>query len=721
MDKARFLETFKAIERDYAECVNKELDTDQELAIQKTFKQNLSRLLEILVDAKAPDELANEVKDIQGHLEKWDVYAFWFKEVKNLVRGIKSLMEHLGMYMDANDILPKATPAPVPKPVAPVAPSVQPAMSETKALPARAIPALKPVFKIPPVKAPLTATGPAPSPTSPPFEGAPDISPKPVPVSEPRPLTPVPLGTKLEVHVKPAGILATKPAAPLEPAAEVKPGGLKPVTLRPLTLKPVQVKSPSETTTGAGSASVPMTGSAFTVAGGGRAGGPGASKTPALSPVSKPVPPKLAPVVASSSMSGNASAGEPVPDVRLVKPSTGERPLLVPKPIKIQVPDLDHIDIDEEVGVAAGRRPATVNKVTPEKPVAVPVKIRLTPYGSAVSDSPPEPGDKVDSLIDSIADEIKTAKKAPDAGPVVSKTAPAGLDSDVDARVNALAKMIESDGDWDEEAISGLLDDMASTAPSDAPASTFLSTLGAKKQPNDVQGKGQGDSGLLLNAFMPSAPPDLDKGGQKKGGKLQVMSEEPPRARLTSITRPAGDGQAPALVPRSIPLAPAEKQVPMKAEEDLFSPSDMTDTSTAADPMSLFTGALQSKLRDKKPAANPGGSLSFFSAPLIDSPEPTTATASKVDSKQKRQKPVPIGSEVDVATLPETRDGLLQMLIALEGKRFTLETSKRELKTSMEKGTISKDGYQQKITALKVEMDALAEQINGIRIKIKKM
>ncbi len=197
MDKARFLETFKAIERDYAECVNKELDTDQELAIQKTFKQNLSRLLEILVDAKAPDELANEVKDIQGHLEKWDVYAFWFKEVKNLVRGIKSLMEHLGMYMDANDILPKATPAPVPKPVAPVAPSVQPAMSETKALPARAIPALKPVFKIPPVKAPLTATGPAPSPTSPPFEGAPDISPKPVPVSEPRPLTPVPLGTKL--------------------------------------------------------------------------------------------------------------------------------------------------------------------------------------------------------------------------------------------------------------------------------------------------------------------------------------------------------------------------------------------------------------------------------------------------------------------------------------------------------------------------------------------
>ena len=74
---------------------------------------------------------------------------------------------------------------------------------------------------------------------------------------------------------------------------------------------------------------------------------------------------------------------------------------------------------------------------------------------------------------------------------------------------------------------------------------------------------------------------------------------------------------------------------------------------------------------------------------------------------------------MDVDRLPDTRDGLYQSLIALEGKRYTLERARKDLRMDLDRGTIKEREYQQRLDGFKAELDAIAAKIKEIRERIK--
>ncbi|MHA1147287.1 MAG: hypothetical protein ACTSR8_03485 [Promethearchaeota archaeon] len=70
---------------------------------------------------------------------------------------------------------------------------------------------------------------------------------------------------------------------------------------------------------------------------------------------------------------------------------------------------------------------------------------------------------------------------------------------------------------------------------------------------------------------------------------------------------------------------------------------------------------------------------------------------------------------MDIDSLPADKDSLYQELIALEGRRYSLEKNYKELETSYQKGSIDDFEYKGKSDELKYKLNEITERINNIR------
>ncbi|MHA1793797.1 MAG: hypothetical protein ACTSVI_14230 [Promethearchaeota archaeon] len=136
------------------------------------------------------------------------------------------------------------------------------------------------------------------------------------------------------------------------------------------------------------------------------------------------------------------------------------------------------------------------------------------------------------------------------------------------------------------------------------------------------------------------------------------------------------------------------------------------EASSVPSSSNLFTSAIESRLREvgQEPVKE--------SIPLFQASSSAFSTSASHNSIGNSTAIKPLGSDVDINKLPETRDGLSQSLIALEGKRYSLERAKNELRESLKKGKINEKEYQQKLQLFKQELDSIAEKILELRDKI---
>jgi len=760
VEKESILALFKQLQDDYKTCMEKDLETKEELHKQTNFINNFTALLDFLEKLKAPDGIKNDVKEILKILRSWDVYAFWFKEMKDIVAKFKAFSTNFTSYGESSGIIPKmqkpaekapekpaapGLPAPQkPSPPAtlsllkpivmgaaagqkPVPSSISPQKPVAPGLPAtvglagesreRAVPLLKPVFKTPAVKTP---TGEKPG-AEPPIDET----------TAPTPLKALVGEKKLEIHVKPVKlikpIVAVKQAEPEQqaPVTEDMPPAseeqgtreIKPIRLvRPTLAVPVVETKPVAPRLTA------------------------AAQPAATQPSQKGAAP-LKPAVPTLA-AGKAATPQPQKNTAKIdsKPAGSEKPLLIPKPIKIVVPELGKIDLDEEVKpvedfspagdetllgepfemIPAPGSPAREARAPSRVVKPIPVKIQINKTSTF-----DENDDVVKEVAEKMTKHLAVAKKpaqkpatAPAQKPAEDEfltpaevsledidewaaeeqpgKSPGKVPSDKEKKI---AEMLEADT-WDEGAISEILDEAVSETPK--PAATKPPAAGARPAPTPRPLPGgekepASAGNAITSAFKTYGPPSFDKkgsdkkgsdkkfwdkkGGDKKAPTLDVIDEEPPQDRLQEIKKSA-------------------------------EPDGADSGAEAADSMSLFTGALTSKIKDGGKKSGQAGP--FFNQRAPGGPSSGQATAPRSQATE------PLGSDVDVDALPETKDGLYQALIALEGKRYAIERAKKDLRADMDKGTLKPTDYEKKLADLKVEMDKIGDKIKEIREKIKK-
>ena len=78
-------------------------------------------------------------------------------------------------------------------------------------------------------------------------------------------------------------------------------------------------------------------------------------------------------------------------------------------------------------------------------------------------------------------------------------------------------------------------------------------------------------------------------------------------------------------------------------------------------------------------------------------------------------------SEVSTEELPKDKDSLYQELIALEGRRYSLEKNFKDLERNYTGGSIADSEYKNRSEDLKNKQDEITSRINRIRRVIASM
>lgn len=658
VDKEKALGLCGAIRTDYSDLVERELDTDGEIERQSRLIANFKALEAAL--APVPADLAGAIHDVLAKLGSWDVYAFWFKEVKELVTRVQGVLDRCKAHVDPVTTKPPVPAQPgtatKPAPLRPVppqsparpAPPVSPASLSSPvadlrpdhgSISGRTLPILKPVFKVPPRVVPVQEASVPPAPAG-------EVTGTPVP------LRAVLDGSKTPLHVKPARLIkpiisAGSPAARTGPLAGISPPGQPAAASEPVMARPAPVN--------------PL----------------------AMTPV-------------------DVGAAREVPPSPIVKPALiAAKPLRIPKPVKISVPSLDDIDIQTEISlpsmqdrdtgdaphptaldrgprpvpiqVAPATSPPSGNRLGP-LPVRIPMQDPVAVQGPASDEG----------IIDEIAGEVmaRIAQEKDGSRPADVPTRPAGGPVRIvmpsrfgegappgdaqDAKIDVISHMLEGDGDWDEAAIGAMLDgDAAEPAPGPAAtgdgttASSFSDAL-LRAKPAHEPSERANPASSLLSVFTPKEPFSSKKDTGKKDAKTSKDD------------------------------APLIKTPP--------SPAPMQPATASTD---LFASALASRTRGLAPAPS--------RAPLFGD----------AGASGKQEPVVPLGSDVDLESLPDTKDGLYQTLIALEGKRYSLERARKDLRADLDRGIIKDVAYQQRMNELKADLDSIAGRIADIRERLK--
>lgn len=727
---------FKQLESDYQICVEKDLDTKEELQKQKDFTNNFMALQEFLEKIDAPESIKDQINEILEMLKSWDVYAFWFKEMKDLAAKCKEFFTKFMEFAEDNGIMPKPkkesakikapqkptppgllasqkpTPSGTPSLLKPIQRDAAPVQSistfKTPTKPGskkpepnsavetqgRKVPVLKPVFKHPPVKVPSTAQSAS-------AGKATQKSIEKEPIDEdsaPVPLKALVENKKLEIKVKPVKLI-----------------------------KPIMAVKHEES---------PITDEGIV---------PDFEAEPAQETHTKAAKPALpVPVVEKKPTTPKGAMKTKLPP----KATKTEKPLLIPKPIKIVVPDLGNIDLAEEITPAKpdvedlgspeekeelkavpGAEEIPVNdravKLPPRrvKPIAVNVKIDHKP--SIIADENEE-------IVKEVTEKV-TKRMTPEPKQIVVKfqspegeyITPAaikpedieelGFDEVVSSNkgasgknANNLVTKIESTADWDDETISKILD---ATEKEMAAASQPVSLQENESSVNQQKSKTNA-ADTITSAFKTFAPPEVEKKGVDKKGAEKKGADKKAADKKSADKKGV---EKKAVSKENLAINVMDQEPQKKRLQEIKKPASATPAKSSSggdNPMSLFTGALQSKINASgKKTGTSSSSIPMFTRNAAE----TDAALSKSKTSQ-----APIGSEVDIESLPETKDGLYQALIALEGKRYAIERAKKDLRADMDKGVIKPSDYEDKVTNLKVEMDKIGERIKEIREKIKK-
>ena len=92
-----------------------------------------------------------------------------------------------------------------------------------------------------------------------------------------------------------------------------------------------------------------------------------------------------------------------------------------------------------------------------------------------------------------------------------------------------------------------------------------------------------------------------------------------------------------------------------------------------------------------------------------------------VDLKQELETKEPDITTIDLGNLPKDKDSLYQDLIALEGKRYSLERSLKQLQSELEEKSVDKREFDNRSNDLRSKMKKISLSINTIRKNISKL
>ncbi len=90
-------------------------------------------------------------------------------------------------------------------------------------------------------------------------------------------------------------------------------------------------------------------------------------------------------------------------------------------------------------------------------------------------------------------------------------------------------------------------------------------------------------------------------------------------------------------------------------------------------------------------------------------------------AKESSTSDIDVPSAIDTEELPTDKDSLYQELIALEGKRYSLEKNFKDIEKSYNMGSINETEYKNHSEELKYNLDKITSQINRIRRVIASM
>lgn len=184
-----------------------------------------------------------------------------------------------------------------------------------------------------------------------------------------------------------------------------------------------------------------------------------------------------------------------------------------------------------------------------------------------------------------------------------------------------------------------------------------------------------------------------------------------PKSEPRGISRPK---------PKPIPLdeapAPISLSEPPSEDEE---PPILDDLPEENRSKSQLFGTLSKNAPQKKPNKeqlfnlfSSGSSGSSESKDLEIIEDPSQPRSSSADQPAQI---FPHGTQTKSEATPET---LYQELISLEGKRYSIERSIRDLKTDREKGVLSDQEYKEKLSQLLNKLQGISKRIGEIREKL---
>ena len=200
-------------------------------------------------------------------------------------------------------------------------------------------------------------------------------------------------------------------------------------------------------------------------------------------------------------------------------------------------------------------------------------------------------------------------------------------------------------------------------------------------------------------------PISIPKPNELQGTRSKPSSK--PRASQTS--RPE---------PRPIPLEeiPGPTPIPLSGED--FEEPIPLDEPEAGEPP-LF-GTLRSSSKEPKKKPDKEQLFKLFSSSPTGATENREVEIVKDTTKERsRTNRLSIAPQ-EAPTTTESRDPetLYQELISLEGKRYSIERSIRDLKTDRENGVLTDQEYKEKISQLLDKLQTISKRIEEIRKKL---
>jgi len=212
---------------------------------------------------------------------------------------------------------------------------------------------------------------------------------------------------------------------------------------------------------------------------------------------------------------------------------------------------------------------------------------------------------------------------------------------------------------------------------------------------------------------IPIPKPDqlqVAKPAAKRGSKPS------PKPRESRNTRPRLIPLEESLGPTPIPLTDEEfeKPIPLDAPEVEPLPLDKSEV----DRPSLLGTLTSSRESKKKPDKDQLFNL-FSSNPAIIPENEGVEPVQDTSRRHRGAKPLPITPQEALSPAgSQDSETLYQELISLEGKRYSIERSIRDLKTDRENGVLNDQEFKGKISQLLDKLQTISKRIDEIRKKL---